>query len=355
MKFRQLLLLICVTAGVFLPVLAATSNLERRASAAASAETFHSFSADGAWCWFSDPRAVYFEGNKKAIYAGWVNSRGDIVIGAYDCKTGCVDTAVVEESLEVDDHANPSLLIREDGSIMVFYSRHSSTDGPLTIRISVYPENIHHWSAPIQPSLNDNPAYPAGMRRDYCYTNPVQLSSVRNKIHLFFRGIDFKPCVSISSDNGISWEKARMLVLPDSAYEQRRPYLNLISNHRQCVRPAPVAAQRARFQPGFKQVYRQYDALAAAADPDRAGHLCYPDSFQLSPTIPEPRCAHRLQHYAVCGDGPAAGSYPNPTRRSLPKAEIHPAHWASWLWPGWRSWSACMHFRPSSTARSAMP
>ena len=196
------------------------------------AESYRSLANDGAWCWFADPRAVYHEGRRKAVYAGWVNSRGDVVIGAYDVKTGCIDTAVVHEALHKDDHANPALLVRQDGRIMVFYSKHSRPDGPMMLRISTRPEDIRHWQPAKELRLNDSDDYPAEYRRDYCYPNPCRLTDENNAVYLFWRGIDFKPCVSKSSDGGRTWETGRILILPEQTYQNRRPYVKVASNGR---------------------------------------------------------------------------------------------------------------------------
>ena len=42
---------------------------------------YKTFSNDGAWCWFSDPRAIHL--NNK-IYSGWVSSDGSIMVGSYN-------------------------------------------------------------------------------------------------------------------------------------------------------------------------------------------------------------------------------------------------------------------------------
>src|SRR5690554_4389940 len=43
---------------------------------------------DAAWCWFSDPRAVYHKGNHERIYYGYINSKGDVKVSSYDLQTG---------------------------------------------------------------------------------------------------------------------------------------------------------------------------------------------------------------------------------------------------------------------------
>jgi hypothetical protein len=64
------------------------------------------------------------------------------------------------------------------------------------------------------------------------YVNPVMLSEEDNRIYLFWRGIDNKPCFSFSDDLGQNWSKGRILILPDSIYPLRRPYLKVTSNNR---------------------------------------------------------------------------------------------------------------------------
>ena len=93
-------------------------------------ESFMSFTFNGSWCWFSDPRAVYFEGKYKRTYAGWIDNYGNITIGSYDHDTHKIETHIIKENLEVDDHDNPALLFDGDGKLLVFYTRHGYGDTP---------------------------------------------------------------------------------------------------------------------------------------------------------------------------------------------------------------------------------
>src|SRR5687767_2866757 len=74
-------------------------------------ESYLSFTDNGAWCWFSDPRAIYFKGQHSRTYAGWVDSFGNIMVGFYDHDLKLIETKVLHKNLETDDHNNPSLLI----------------------------------------------------------------------------------------------------------------------------------------------------------------------------------------------------------------------------------------------------
>jgi rhamnogalacturonyl hydrolase YesR len=192
-----------------------------------NSESYSSFTFDGAWCWFSDPRAIYFEGKYKRTYAGWVDSHGDIIIGFYDHETKLINTTVLEDNFQEDDHNNPALLFTPGGKLMVFFTKHS-TSHPITLFVMKYPENISSWDKS-ELDLNDEKKY-EGYKSSYTYANPVMLSDENNRIYIFWRGIDFKPNYSYSDDMGKSWSKGRIFVLPQRIYNLRRPYMKVTSN-----------------------------------------------------------------------------------------------------------------------------
>ena len=73
--------------------------------------SYRSFTDDGAWCWFSDPRGIYYEGKHKKTYSGWVDSLGNIVVATYDHKAKTIQTHILHNDFEKDDHNNPSFLM----------------------------------------------------------------------------------------------------------------------------------------------------------------------------------------------------------------------------------------------------
>ena len=172
---------------------------------------------DGAWCWFQDPRAVHYKGTYNKTYAGWVNKNGDVLIGSYNHSTGDINQFTLHSALQYDDHAAPSILVRPDGHLMVFYSAHNGQS--MYYRLSTNPENISSWGA--EQTVGTNTSGGNG----YSYPNPVQLSSESNKIYLFWRGGNWEPSFSTSTD-GISWSTAHTLFnVPD-----QRPYMKVVSN-----------------------------------------------------------------------------------------------------------------------------
>jgi len=194
---------------------------------AKSSENYQSFAFDGSWCWFSDPRAVYYEGQHKRTYCGWIDSYGNIIMSAYDHTTGQLQSHKLFSNLEIDDHDNPSILIDHDGYIYVFFQKHSTKEGVHMMK-SEFPEDIFHWTSDRILYLNDTLKYP-GWIDSYTYCNPVQLSSENNKIYIFWRGIDGKPTFSFSSDGGENWSKGKIMIMPDRNYNFRRPYVKIYS------------------------------------------------------------------------------------------------------------------------------
>lgn len=200
---------------------------------AATGESFRTLTDDGTWCWFSDPRAVYYQNKFKRTYAGWVDSKGNIVIGFYDHDQKKIETQVLHENLQVDDHNNPSLLFDNDGRLVIFYARHAEKD-PIYVARTKNAEDISSWEPRQELALNDTVTY-AGLSNTYTYANICRLPNEKNKLYLFWRGADFKPNYSVSEDNGKNWTKGKLLILPERIYNNRRPYLKVATNNRDAI------------------------------------------------------------------------------------------------------------------------
>ncbi|MFW6157269.1 MAG: BNR-4 repeat-containing protein [Balneolaceae bacterium] len=212
------------------------------------------FAKDGAWCWFSDPRAVFYDGTHQRTYAGWITGSGEVEVGYYDHQTGDISTHVLEDNFQVDDHNNPSLLFDREGYLMVFYSEHS-TEKPIYLQKSSNPEDITEWEERRSLDLNDSEKY-EGYSDTYTYTNPQYLSG-EDKLYLFWRGSDFKPNYAVSGDEGESWSKGDILILPDREYRDRRPYLKVSSNGKDRIHFA-FTDGHPRDEPTNSIYYMQY-------------------------------------------------------------------------------------------------
>jgi rhamnogalacturonyl hydrolase YesR len=216
----------------FLSVEAFTQNFAKNSLSAKNAypsETYKSMTFNGSWCWFSDPRAVYHEGKYKRTYSGWVDNFGDIHIAFYDHETKQIQSKVLFDNLETDDHVNPTILIDENGKLIVFFSMHMKGVQPLFMIKSSEPESIEKWGEVKRVDLNDKALSGTG-DMNHTYTNPVMLSAENNRIYLFWRGVDGKPSFSFSDDKGESWSVGKVFFMPDRIYSFRRPYVKIYSD-----------------------------------------------------------------------------------------------------------------------------
>lgn len=198
-------------------------------------ESYRSFTFNGSWCWFTDPRAVYYEGKYKRTYSGWVDNYGNIIVGSYDHGTGQITTHILEKNLEIDDHDHPSILFDGEGKLLVFFNRHGYGSSPVAppgfLARSENPEDISKWKKVQHLYLNDpalKPTENSSMSQDY--SHPVRLEAENGRIYLFWRGIDGKPSYSHSDDNGATWAKGKILLMSERTYAFRRPYMKVYSN-----------------------------------------------------------------------------------------------------------------------------
>lgn len=228
---------------------------EKEKNTSMAGESYRSLATNGAWCWFSDPRALYYAGKFRRTYAGWIDSFGNITVGFYDHDLDTVVSAVVAQNVEVDDHDNPSLLINRDGTITVFFSKHASHD-PIVMVHSSRPEDISEWEEPQKLVLNDTLAY-RGYSDTYTYTNICRLEDENDKLYLFWRGADFKPNYSVSTDGGASWSPGKILILPERLYRDRRPYLKVSSNQKNTIHLA-FTDGHPRVEPHNSIYYAKY-------------------------------------------------------------------------------------------------
>lgn len=177
---------------------------------------FQIVAEDAAWCWFSDPRAVYHNGQREAIYYGYINSQGDVVISARDMPTQDIETFVLHEKLQVDDHNVPSILVLPDGHLLVFYTEHN---GRFFTRKSKKPEDINAW--------HDVQIIPFGGTR-ITYSHPVMLAGEQNRIYVFWRGSDWQQTFAYSDDLGTTWSEPEVLIASEGA--RNRPYLKVTTD-----------------------------------------------------------------------------------------------------------------------------
>jgi len=153
---------------------------------------------DGAWCWFQDPRALRHRGRHDRTYVGWITRHGDIQVGQYDHDDGELATSDLHVDFERDDHDDPTIAVRPDGRLVVFYTRHG---GPAVhYRVSTRPESV----AAFDPERAIEP----GPDTSVTYPNPRWIDG---DLHLLLRN-DGSVVDVVSHDGGETWTDQRELV-----------------------------------------------------------------------------------------------------------------------------------------------
>jgi hypothetical protein len=258
----------CLVAAIFavaLPLGAASATTARNGELV----------ADGAWCWFQDPRAVHYHDAHDRTYVGYVTSTGDIDVIAQDAHTALLTHSVLHPAFQADDHAAPGLVVLPDGRIAVFYSGHAGSR--MYYRISSHSEDITAFGPEL--TVPTNTPGPKG----YTYANPIYLPA-EHRLYLFFRGGDYLPTMTWTTDY-VHWATAVDVVVPDQLSGQSRPYAKYATNN--------VDTIAITFTDGHPREVPSNSVYAAIY---KAGVLRAPDGTLLSvldPTAP---------HYDSAGD-----------------------------------------------------
>lgn len=176
----------------------------------------------GAWCWFSDPRAIYLHSKEKSVLTGWVKEDGSIEAALIDLKTSKVQKEILFSKLEKDDHDNPSFLELADKGYMAFYAKHGSGD-------LYYHRNAENNNDLFGKLTVFDPVGKAELakfpRRQVTYANPVQLKNEHNRIYCFGRWTGYKPNMMWSVDNGLTFNQSKVFIAAEAFSINNRPYV----------------------------------------------------------------------------------------------------------------------------------
>jgi hypothetical protein len=186
---------------------------------------------NGAWCWFSDPRAIYAH-KSKSIITGWVTSSGDIIAASLDPKSGKVVQKELYTALEVDDHDNPAFVELPDGRIVTQYTWHGGNKDRMGViqHTTAKPSQVATFSEAwiFKPQTPD--LLKEFVRETYTYANPFVLSGEKNKVFSFGRWIGFKPNFITSNDGGKTWSDPRVIITSKKLDTNNRPYVKYFSD-----------------------------------------------------------------------------------------------------------------------------
>ena len=176
----------------------------------------------GAWCWFADPRAVHLNNH---TYIGFIDTYGNITVADYDHSSGKLSQKTLYQHMPKDDHSNPSIHIRPDKHLLVFWSAHAAKNGKMYYRRSTRPLDISQWEEISTVPVNTRGEF------GYTYPNPVTLSAEGDDMYLFWRGGNFNPNYAIYSNSNKTWSAVHTLV----SVPGQRPYIKIRGNDKDTI------------------------------------------------------------------------------------------------------------------------
>lgn len=204
-----------------------SSNQKKVAQNTAEKAKIESLTDDGVWCWFSNPRAIYYNDNK--IITGWVKKDGSIEAASLDIISGKKQYKNLYPQLEIDDHDNPAFTVLPDGNVLAMYAWHSTKKGVI-MNTTTNGGDISSFEEPIDFKPTNEDLLERFPRETYTYANPFVLSEENNKLFVFGRWTGFKPNLIISEDNGASWNEKYVIMSDNPFTPNNRPYVNYYSD-----------------------------------------------------------------------------------------------------------------------------
>ncbi len=177
---------------------------------------------NGAWCWFSAPRAIYHHNGQPEIITGWITSDGTLEAGQIKLKDNQVQTQTLVPQLEKDDHANPAFTELKDKTVMMAYAKHY--DHKLRISYLSKDATALNFSETEEHDIYDEEELKQYPYKRVTYANPFVLKKENNRIYCFGRWTGYKPNITWSDDNGESFVKSKVFITNIPYNGNNRPY-----------------------------------------------------------------------------------------------------------------------------------
>jgi len=150
-------------------------------------------------------------------FFGGVDMDGTIWVAHYNHDNSTLLRWDLHKELQYDSHCSPAILVRNDGRLVVFYTKHN-LEQAVRYRISTNAGDITSWSAEGSVSIGGAVSYACA----------VQLSAEANKIYLFSRGPSTNTwSFATSLDGGISWSSPQALL---TIVDTNNQYIVIASN-----------------------------------------------------------------------------------------------------------------------------
>lgn len=185
------------------------------------------FTEDGAWCWFSNPRAIYYSENE--IITGWVKKDGSVEVASLNIETNKKEFENIFPQMQFDDHNNPAFTVLPDGNVFAMYTWHSTKKGVVS-NTTTNGSDVKSFGEKVVFKPKTDELLERFPRETYTYANPYVLKEENNRLFAFGRWTGFKPNLIISDDNGKTWNEKYVVITDVPFTPGNRPYVNYYSD-----------------------------------------------------------------------------------------------------------------------------
>lgn len=193
-----------------------------------NAQDVKTMTDDGAWCWFSGPRAIYLHNQSDAILTGWVDSVGSIKAALLNPETHQVQVQTVASKLDQDDHSNPAFAQLNDKQVLMTYTMHFD-EVVRASKLTVDGDSLT-FQTPVEYTVFDQEQYDLYPQKGVGYANPFTLSEDNGRVYVFGRWTGYKPNMMWSDDNGETFTKGKVLITNKPFNGRNRPYVRYYSD-----------------------------------------------------------------------------------------------------------------------------
>ncbi len=180
-------------------------------------------SEDAAWCWFSGPRAIYRHNGNAEIVTGWITKDGTLQAALLNYKEGASQVQTIAPQLEKDDHANPAFAELADKDVLLFCAKHY--DHKVRVNRLKADASSLEFGETVEHDIYDKEELKRYPYKRVTYANPFALSNENNRIYCFGRWTGFKPNITWSDDDGVSFEKSKVFITNIPFDGNNRPYV----------------------------------------------------------------------------------------------------------------------------------
>ncbi len=159
----------------------------------------------GTWYPFASPSATYYKGTNEQTYFSWINQNGELMVSSMNYNTGVYFEKKINSTIQGEQPANPTILVRKDGKLIVFYAKNA--ESPLHKLISKKAEDISSWET------------------DYTFGNTMPCAfpfRSDNQICILYCGAGGYPEIISSSDEGETFGASQKLIQGGSSEPQVR-------------------------------------------------------------------------------------------------------------------------------------